>query len=259
MKSGLGRAVNRLLAPFDLRIISRAGSDPWHRPGAPDILHSRLLPNATYSPWLSDAAFLACYEAIKHHTLVDIYRCYELWLIGTQLVRVEGDCLEVGVWRGGTGCLLAKSVESSGKTVVLADTFSGVVKAGMRDTAYVGGEHADASEEDVLALARRLSVGNILTLKGVFPDATGSAAPNRIALLHCDVDVYASARDLVDWTIPRLTPGALMLFDDYGFGDCEGVTRLVNELRAGGQFLFFYNLNGHAILINDRHPSKHAT
>lgn len=256
--SRLSSIINRLLAPLDLRIIAGAASSTWNRQDAVDIPHSRLLPDATYSPWLRDPEFLKCHEEIKNHTMVDIYRCYELWLIGTQIAAIEGDCLEVGVWRGGTGCLLARSVHSTGKRVVLADTFSGVVKAGTQDTAYGGGEHADTSEEEVLALARSLSLDNVVTLKGVFPDETGAAAPNRIALLHCDVDVYASARDVVGWVIPRLTPGALMIFDDYGFDGCEGVTRFVNELRMRDRFLFLYNLNGHALLINDRAPSGHA-
>lgn len=44
--------------------------------------------------------------------------------------------------------------------------------------------------------------------------------------------------------------GARIVFDDYGFSACEGVTRLVNQLRTDLQdFPFVHNLNAHAILV----------
>jgi len=113
---------------------------PWHHPKTPTILHHRVLPHATYSPWLMDSDFQAVYQQIKNHTLVDVYRCYELWTLGQQMKLVPGDFLEVGVWRGGTGALLASCVKPfPEKQVFLADTFAGVVKAGEDDTFYTGG------------------------------------------------------------------------------------------------------------------------
>lgn len=68
-------------------------------------------------------------------------------------------------------------------------------------------------------------------------------------MLHLDVDVYSSAKDVVQWGIPLLSQGSAIVFDDYGFSGCEGVTRLVEQLRKDSRFLFIHNLNGHAILI----------
>jgi O-methyltransferase len=61
--------------------------------------------------------------------------------------------------------------------------------------------------------------------------------------------VYSSAKGVVEWGIPLLSQGGVIVFDDYGFSGCEGVTRLVNSLRTDRRFLFIHNLNGHAILI----------
>jgi O-methyltransferase len=223
---------------------------PWCHPKSPDISHHRVLPHATYSPWLLDEAFQAVYQRIKSNTLVDIYRCYELFTLGLQMRTVPGDYLEVGVWRGGTGALLASAVSSDhNKHVFLADTFTGVVKAGIDDTVYVGGEHADTSVNLVKDLLKSLNLSNCTLLQGIFPDETGKYLKGKLALLHCDVDVYSSARGVVEWGIPFLSQGGAIVFDDYGFSGCEGVTRLVNELRADSQFIFIHNLNGHAILI----------
>ena len=242
------RAAKALLDLFRKRDARRGESRHWSHDGSPEILHSRLEPAATYSPWLKDAAFMAAYERIKRFTLVDIYRCHELWELARQSRRVEGAMVEVGVWRGGTGCLLALAAPK--KTVHLADTFAGVVNAGAHDTRYAGGEHADTSEELVRELLDSAGVKNARLLKGMFPGETAAMVEGDVALLHVDVDVYESARATVEWAIPRLRPGAAMVFDDYGFFGCEGVTRLVNELREQlPEFSFVYNLNGHAVLV----------
>jgi O-methyltransferase len=35
------------------------------------------------------------------NTFVDVYRLYELWQVLEQVAHLDGDILEVGVWRGG--------------------------------------------------------------------------------------------------------------------------------------------------------------
>ena len=131
-----------------------------------------------------------------------------------------------------------------------ADTFLGVVKAGELDTAYVGGEHSDTSVETIEALLTELGVREDCTLlQGMLLEDTGARGPERIALLHCDVDVYESCRGVVGWCLPHLAPGAVLVFDDYGFMSRERVTRFCNELRQQPGLLFIHNLNGHALFV----------
>lgn len=221
----------------------------WNNPPSP-YLHSKLFPGGTYSPWLSDDRFQTIFRSIEGHTLVDQYRCYELWSLASHLGSVSGDILEVGVWRGGTGVVLANAVSGDPtRLVYLADTFEGVVKAGHNDPRYVGGEHSDTSEAIVLELVKDQGLTNVQILKGIFPDQTAVSIRGDIAMLHCDVDVYESARGVVEWVLPRLSPGGVIVFDDYGFSGCEGVTRYCNELAQRTNLRFIYNLNGHAIFI----------
>src|SRR5579871_2314418 len=88
----------------------------WSHPLTRDLLHQKISPLATFSPWLNDEDFQECYARIRHNTLVDIYRCYELWCIAKQLTHVEGCFLEVGVWRGGTGALIASAAKSTNQS-----------------------------------------------------------------------------------------------------------------------------------------------
>ena len=48
---------------------------------------------------------------------------------------------------------------------------------------------------------------------------------------------------------PRLVPGGIVVFDDYGFYACGGVTRMVNDLVDEPDKLVIYNVNGHALVI----------
>ncbi len=222
---------------------------PWKYPDS-DIFHHHVLPGATLSPWLNDQEFLDVYQKIKSNTLVDVYRCHELWTLARQAMKIEGDILEVGVWRGGTGAILARAVASKPQMkVILADTFEGVVKVGDKDTLYKGGEHSDTSVAIVAALLDALSIDNARILKGVFPDAHKDEIPGKISMLHCDVDVYLSSKDIVAWCLPRLSVGSILVFDDYGFFGCEGVTKFCDEFRENKDFCFIHNLNGHAIFI----------
>jgi O-methyltransferase len=212
-----------------------------------------VYPIANYAPWNSDRAFSAVYESIRANTLVDIYRCWELWALVGQTEKLGGGILEVGVWRGGTGALMAKRAQlaAAKDPVYLCDTFEGVVKAGSHDTFYKGGEHADTDQHMVEDLMRALDLKNARILKGVFPDETGHLVDPgaRFRLCHIDVDVYSSARDVMHWIWDRMVPGGIVVYDDYGFSTCEGITRYVNEQLDETDRLVLHNLNGHAIVI----------
>lgn len=223
----------------------------WAHPNTPDMYHGSVRPLATYSPWLSDQDFLACFEKIQQNTVVDIFRSFELWSIAKQLKEIEGCFLEVGVWQGGSGALLATAAKLTApdRSVFLADTFLGVVKAGPNDPKFKGGEYANTSAEIVANLINKLNLDNVIILEGVFPDDNHQSMNEPIALLHCDVDVYQSAKDIVEWVLPRLSLGGVIVFDDYGFSGCEGITKYADELGEKSNLLFVHNLNGHALLV----------
>lgn len=211
-----------------------------------------VTPKATYSPWRGDAEFNQVYDAIRSNTLVDIYRCYELWTLIGQTAHLLGDIIEIGVWRGGTGCLMAKRAQllRPWSTTFLCDTFTGVVKAGEQDTHYKGGEHADTSQGIVEKLVHSLDLQNVKIMTGIFPDDTGaSIAGRQFALCHIDVDVYTSALHILEWVWPRMPIGGIVVYDDYGFQACSGITRLVNERAGIPGTLTLHNLNGHAVVI----------
>lgn len=56
-----------------------------------DYTYEAIRPWARYAPWWDDDDFLDLYRQIKAHTLVDIYRCWELWDLMSQASHLPGD------------------------------------------------------------------------------------------------------------------------------------------------------------------------
>ena len=216
-----------------------------------------ITPSIKYSPWLSDSKFMNIYSNIVDHTLVDMYRCYELWQIVELVHKLNKSAsfLEVGVWRGGTSAIIAKKLNLLNATskFYIADTFFGVVKASDKDASYSGGEHADTSKEIVQSLLAD-KYNNIEILEGIFPNDTSKFIPkdDMFAFCHIDVDVYESAKDIIDWIWEKLIVGGTVVFDDYGYSTCTGITRYVNEQKEMTDRIILYNLNGHAIMVKIR-------
>lgn len=156
--------------------------------------YERIHVGTRYAPWKEDLPFQETYEKMKYHSLVDIHRCYELWSLVEQSAKLpQGALMEVGVWKGGTGALIAKKAQLCGikEKIYLCDTFTGVVKTGAKDSGYADGEHDDTSLEIAETLLRRdLELPNAEILEGMFPEETAHLAGNEtFRFCHIDVDV----------------------------------------------------------------------
>ncbi|HWI73951.1 MAG TPA: TylF/MycF/NovP-related O-methyltransferase, partial [Baekduia sp.] len=136
-------------------------------------LHTTIYPTLTYSPWRADDAFQRTWKAIRKNTLVDEFRCWELWTLLGDLVTVPGAVLEVGVWRGGTGALIAERCRELGidEPVYLCDTWEGIVKTTADDPYYHDGKHDDTSKAIVESLVQGMGLTDrVRLLQGIFPD-----------------------------------------------------------------------------------------
>jgi O-methyltransferase len=242
------------LVGLELRRIPPRENSRDHVRFVHDLPHALIKSDATYSPWFTDTEFKKVYTAVSSPptaTLVNDLRCYELWKLASR--PIAGDVVEIGVWRGGTGCVMAKArqIAAPESSTFLCDTFTGVVGSTSRDPLYSDGEHADTSEEIVEGLLARLSITNAHILRGTFPRDTGPMIADRtFCLVHIDVDVYQSAKDCFEWCWPRVAVGGAVVFDDYGSERCVGVVRFVNEINFTAiKAVLIHNVNGHAVLI----------
>lgn len=134
----------------------------------------------------------------------------------------------------------------------IADTFTGVAKASTEDALYKGGEHSDTSQDIVESILKSTSnYQHFKILKGIFPDDTQNLIPEneKFCLCHIDVDVFSSAASIEEYVWDRLIIGGMVIFDDYGFHWCSGITKYVEQQRHKKDRVIIHNLNGHAIMI----------
>lgn len=163
-------------------------------------------------------------KSLEGHTLLSVEKLEALHKALSSL-EVPGDVIEIGVWRGGSGAILA----SSGRTTYLCDTFQGVVNVSDKDPYYKDGEHSDTSIKTVQSLLKSLNL-HAKIIQGTFPKSADSIDKKQFCFAHIDVDVYKSTIESALWIWDRLNPGCLIYFDDYYNPRCPGVTKAVNEL-----------------------------
>src|SRR3954468_4879728 len=162
-----------------------------------------IIPANTYAPWLNDKNFQQLFKQVKKHSLVNKYQAWELWNQVENCVKVDGDILEVGVWRGSTSIIMGQKLQQLGsdKTIYACDTFEGVVKSGdAHDNYYKGGEHNDTSLDFVKSQVAKFNLQNVQLLKGIFPEDTGGQiGEKKFSMCHIDVDAYQSGKEVFEW------------------------------------------------------------
>lgn len=142
-----------------------------------------------------------------------------LWAV-REALEVDGDFVELGVFKGHTTLFCADYIEFADqpKTWWLYDTFEGVPD----DQLDAGWAEINANlYRDAFTLeevAERFSgFPNVRVTQGRVPEILSDSAPDRIAFLHLDLNNTIAEIQALDWTLDRLSPGGIIVLDDYGW------------------------------------------
>jgi len=169
--------------------------------------------------------FQLLFNEIKAYTLVGRDRCFMLYQLAKYADAKEGEIAEVGVYKGGTGKLIAKTCPK--KPIHLFDTFSG-----MPATDETKDKHRKDDFNDTSLKSVKKYLGdceNIRFYQGFFPDTSGPVANTKFCFAHIDVDIYQSVKDSLEFFYHRMVQGGIMVFDDYGWKTCPGVKKAISE------------------------------
>jgi hypothetical protein len=74
-------------------------------------------------------------------------------------------------------------------------------------------------------------------------------------MAHIDVDLYQSTLDCCEYFYPRLVPGGILLFDEYGFAAARGEKDAVDQFFADKRESPIVLLSGQAVVVKLPPPS----
>ncbi|MCC7393466.1 MAG: class I SAM-dependent methyltransferase [Sphingomonadaceae bacterium] len=185
--------------------------------------------------------FRKIWDDVASQTMTGIERGYALWQAVGHIIQtgIAGDLVECGVWRGGSAMLMARALHHFGdnrRHIHLFDTFAGMTAPDARDIQAMSGRDAAAilsaapknaddpfwgiAPLDVVQanMARsKIAADRVHYIVGDVATTIPDAAPADIALLRLDTDWYASTAHELRHLWPRLSPGGILLIDDYGY------------------------------------------
>lgn len=152
-----------------------------------------------------------------------------------QLLRltagVAGDTAEVGAYTGAMSWLMLRANAGRRQHHVF-DSFEGLSEPKPHD-----GDHWSAGAlscaEDVVHKNLADFKGHFRTYKGWVPERFNEVEDCRFCFVHIDVDLYEPTRASIDFFYPRMTPGGLIVCDDYNFTSCPGATQAIDDALAG--------------------------
>jgi len=178
--------------------------------------------------WDGDQKFLSLFKEIEDRTLVSIDRCFNLFQLARYSSQREGEIAEIGVYRGGTGRLIARSCP--GKTIHLFDTFAGMPETDERIDLHKKDDFSDSSLESVRAFLA--DCPNISFHPGIFPASAAKIQDQPFCFVHVDVDIYKSSLESLEFFYTRLVPGGVIVIDDYKWEGCPGIKQALDEFLA---------------------------
>ncbi len=167
---------------------------------------------------------------------------------------IPGDVVECGVWEGGSMMAIALTLErlgATGRTLWLYDTYAGMAPPGEHDVrAWDGAAPAAHFEDDRLGpSAHKWAYSELEAVKknmaqtgypaerlrfvpGLVEDTIPDQVPEAIALLRLDTDFHDSTRHELQHLYPRISPGGVLIVDDYG--SWRGARKAVDDYIAAG-------------------------
>ena len=213
-------------------------------------LHFEKLQKEIHSDITSDGEFMRLYLQCKPYTMTSIERMYCLYQSLNYIIenKIPGDCVECGVWKGGSSMLMALVLKEKGETwrkIYLYDTFEGMSEPTETDKNFLGepakklletqekNDNASvwcySSMDEVSANLSKTAypIENLILIKGKVEETLNTTLPNQVALLRLDTDWYESTKIELQRLFPLTVTKGVVIFDD--FGHWEGAKKAVME------------------------------
>ena len=181
----------------------------------------------------SDAFFtLADFVMRKRRTLLGYDRLYVFWQAIGNLVNVPGAAAEIGSYRGGSAYFIASAfVSMTGSEIPMHvfDTFEGHPAEAVteHDPFHRAGQFQRTTYDKV---RKYLSPFTQLQIhKGDVLLSLPHLEESSYRLVHIDTDLYQPTVACLDYFGARMSPGGVIVLDDYASVKCPGVPKALSE------------------------------
>lgn len=150
-----------------------------------------------------------------------VWRTYNLAWAAKHCLNIEGDFVELGVYKGYSSFVLANYLNFSELKInwFLYDTFEGVPEDQQnqtgRQSSYEEKYQRTGLYESVVEKFKPFK--NIKVIKGKVPDIFERVCPEKIAFLHIDMNSAKAEVGALERLFDRVSPGGIIIFDDYGW------------------------------------------
>lgn len=160
---------------------------------------------------------------------------------------VPGDVLEAGIWRGRVIFAVAFLGQQNpySRRFIAADSFDGLPEPDGRYPVDSGATFhlstaLKVSKNEVLANFEqyRVPLDSVDFLEGWFEDTLPGISQRRLAILRLDGDMYASTRHILDNLYGSISPGGVVIVDDFSLtGANTAVHDFLAERRLSPSFV----------------------
>ncbi len=201
--------------------------------------------------WFHDPFFEAYLTRFEEHGQLNAFRRWTMYQLLRLTATVPGDTAECGVFQGAASWLIATTNGGSAKIHHVFDSFEGLSEPGAGDGSFWTRGGLACDEASVRA---RLAdcPSEVRYYKGWIPTRFADVAGRSFSFVHVDVDLEAPTIDSVKFFYDRLSPGAVLLCDDYGFGTCPGATRAIDAFLEDKPEKMLALANGGGFFIKGR-------
>jgi hypothetical protein len=220
----IARALSRAVAAASYRVARLVAPRVYAQDGLISVHNHDFMHDATFErAYARGVQALAGHPDYRWHWRIHV----GLWA-AMSAARVPGDYVECGVNRGFLSSAIMQRLDwdTQGRTFWLLDTFAGLderlVSPRERETGALARNRDELASGFYVSGAQSV-IDNFSQWKrvrivvGAIPGTLGEVEAERIAYLHLDMNCAAPEIAAIEHFWPRLSPGAVVLLDDYAY------------------------------------------
>ncbi len=182
-------------------------------------------------------------------------------------LTLEGERAECGVLNGFSAYMMTQvqsmqQPDYKGEGLHLVDSFEGLPESSPQDAIAFRGKPADDDKEPIYNNRQGTMAADIEVVranfkaypgvsfhKGWIPEVLETLPETKWAFVHIDVDLYAPTKGCLEYFVPRMVPGGVILNDDFGSPAFPGCSLAWQQYCKENGIQFSVLDSGQSVLI----------